>query len=353
MDTINILVTGAGAPGIMGTLDAIGKLEEKVKIIGVDISEDSVGKYLVDEFAVVPKPDTKEFIPVMIDLVKKYKVNVIVPQVTRELEPLAKNKALFAKENCVVLVNDYEALQTLNSKYLLLEAFKEAGITTPNYELVKTKEELKAYCTKQKYPENRVVVKLPISNGMRGLKILSEDISKKELFYDKPGDVYEDLDSFLNYFSDEDFPELLATEYLPGKEVTVDCLAKDGKSYIVLPRSRDKIRTGITFQGEAVKDEDIITQCEKIIKHLSLSHMFGFQFKYDTNGKPLLLESNPRVQGTMALSSYCNANVIKGAIQLALGKKLDTSQEDIEWNVRITRYWGGVMDKNGEYKGKF
>jgi carbamoyl-phosphate synthase large subunit len=50
--SINILVTGAGAPGIRGTLCALRRNPDGVKVraIGVDTKRDVVGRFLVDQF---------------------------------------------------------------------------------------------------------------------------------------------------------------------------------------------------------------------------------------------------------------------------------------------------------------
>ena len=29
------------------------------------------------------------------------------------------------------------------------------------------------------------------------------------------------------------------------------------------------------------------------------------------------------------------------------------NQQNIDWQVRVTRYWGGIIDKNSNFKGKF
>ncbi len=353
MDTLNIIITGVGAPGTVGTIHSIKDIKN-IRIIGVDVDPDAAGKHVVDKFFPIPSAtEEDQFIKELLTITKKEKVSLIIPQVTAELLPLSRNKAIFKKEGCTILVNNEKNINILNNKYLLLETFKKAGLPTPQYKLIRRKEDLKQAAQELGYPKKRVVAKIPISNSMRGLRILAADIKKEKLFFEKPIGIYEDLRSFINYFTKENFPELLLTEYLPGKEITVDCLADNGEPIIIMPRMRNKIRTGITFQGTSIKEENIIKQCERIIKYLRLSHMFGFQFKYSEKGEPIILECNPRVQGTMVLSSYCNANVIKGAIDLISKKKTNLRQENISWGTRISRYWGGIIDHQGTYKGKF
>ncbi len=354
MSSYNVLITGIGAPGALGTLECLKDCKYIGKIIGVDTDENAVGKYFVDSFFTIPSPDKADFIEQLLKIVEREKVSVILPQVTKELSKLAQVKESFQEKGCAVLVNDFDSLEILNNKYLLLETMKKIGLQTPRYSLVVTKKELIACAEDFGYPENNIVVKLPVSNGMRGVRILTEKKSNYDLFmYHKPDAAYATLESFLHYFTDSNFPELLVMEYLPGEEYTVDCLADNGTPVIVVPRSRDKIRTGITFQGISQNDKEIIECVSSIISSMKLSHMIGFQFKRDEKGHFKMLECNPRIQGTMVFSHYCNANVIKGALDIALFKKTDYSQNSIRWGVRLTRYFGGIVDYEGKLVGRF
>lgn len=57
MNRINILVSGAGAPGIVGTIYSLRNNSDNrpVKIFTTDIKNEVVGKYLSDEFFVIPR----------------------------------------------------------------------------------------------------------------------------------------------------------------------------------------------------------------------------------------------------------------------------------------------------------
>lgn len=137
---------------------------------------------------------------------------------------------------------------------------------------------------------------------------------------------------------------MIVTEYLPGEEYTVDVIRK-GKLMTVIPRKRDLIRSGITFNGSVENNLEIINYSKKLAENLNLEYCFGFQFKLDENNIPKILESNPRVQGTMVLSTIAGANIIFSSVKLLLGEKIP--EFNIDWNSKIFRYWGGV----GLYKG--
>jgi carbamoyl-phosphate synthase large subunit len=100
------------------------------------------------------------------------------------------------------------------------------------------------------------------------------------------------------------------------------------------------MKSGITFHGTAEKNDAIIEYSKKLSEKLQLEYAFGFQFKNDDNNIPKLLECNPRIQGTMVLSTFAGANIIYGAVQRALNEPVSSS--DIKWGTRIMRYWGGI-----------
>ena len=51
-----ILITGAGAPGIRGTLYALRQGDRPVYTVGTDVNEWAVGQHLTDAFHPVPPP---------------------------------------------------------------------------------------------------------------------------------------------------------------------------------------------------------------------------------------------------------------------------------------------------------
>jgi carbamoyl-phosphate synthase large subunit len=129
-------------------------------------------------------------------------------------------------------------------------------------------------------------------------------------------------------------------EYLPGTEYTVDILSDKKRTRVVVPRRRDVIRTGITFEGTVEKDIEIIDYSTKLTEIMGLEYAYGFQFKRDEDGIAKILECNPRIQGTMVLSTLAGANIIYGAVKLALGE--GSPEYDVKWGTRLLRYWGGV-----------
>jgi carbamoyl-phosphate synthase large subunit len=346
-NALRILITGVGAPGIMGTVYSLKNNYDKrqIYLVGTDINVDAVGKYFCDSFYDLPAAnDEDNYLDSLIKICIKEKINVVIPQNTRELLILARNTQKFIDTGTHVLVSSFEAIKNANDKYELMKICKTCGIPVADFMMVTESKKLVNAAKKLGWPEKKIVVKPPSSNGQRGVRIIDEKRDLKKAFYnEKPSNLHTTLND-LERVLGSTFPELIVTEYLPGEEYSVDVIRK-GKLMTVIPRKRDLIRSGITFNGSVENNQEIINYSKKLAENLNLEYCFGFQFKLDENNIPKILESNPRVQGTMVLSTIAGANIIYSSVKLLLGEKIP--ELNIDWNSKIFRYWGGV----GLYKG--
>ncbi len=343
---LRILITGVGAPGIMGTVYSLKSNYDKrqIYLVGTDINTDAVGKHFCNSFYVLPvASDTDNYLDSLLKICIKEKINIIVPQNTRELLILAGNTQKFIDTGTLVLISSLEAIKKANDKYELMKICRTCGIPVAKFEKVTNFKKLLNAAKGLGWPEKNIVVKPPSSNGQRGVRIIDEKRDLKKAFYnDKPSNLYTTLND-LERVLGSTFPELIVTEYLPGEEYTVDVIRK-GKLMTAIPRKRDLIRSGITFNGSVENNLEIINYSKKLAENLNLKYCFGFQFKLDENNIPKILDSNPRVQGTMVLSTIAGANIIYSSVKLLLGE--DIPEFNIDWNSKILRFWGGIGLKN-------
>ncbi len=284
--SFNILITGAGSPGIVGI---IKHLKGFYKVIGVDADPEAIGFKFCDNFYTVPSAKDKEFIPALLKICLEEKIKVVFPKVTAELKCLSAAKKQFEEIGTIILISDRPAILMANDKYRLYKRMSKCGIPVPKYFLA----------------EDRFCSKPVVGSGGDGFKI-----------YDG---------------------KALVMEYLPGDEYSVDILADDGEALTVVPRLRKKVKAGVSVVGEVVKNDKVIELSEKIVKKLKLHGIVGLQFKNDKNGNPVLLECNPRIQGTIMLSEKAGAKIFNNAVNLATGKPIEA--ETIREGTKMFRYW--------------
>ncbi|MGB7847711.1 MAG: ATP-grasp domain-containing protein [Candidatus Acidiferrum sp.] len=323
MNAIPILVTGAGAPGLPGTLYALRKNPDgrAVRVIGVDIDAGAVGRFLVDEFFQIPAPEDANYPHELLRVCRENSVAIVLPQTTREIIRLSKCKELFERQGVRVMVSNSLAIEIANNKWTLIEKFKELGLPRPGARLSHSEDELVSFVRDFGYPKCPVVVKPPVSNGMRGVRILqSEPWNVARFLAEKPDGLEISLEELLRMLRrGPGWPELIVMEYLPGPEYTVDAFIGSNLS-IAMPRLRESIRSGITFRSRSEFREDISNYTLCAAKNIGLIYAFGFQFKLDERGIPKVLESNPRIQGTMVASVFSGANLIWYGVKELLGE---------------------------------
>ena len=353
-----VLVTGVGAPGVKGTVYSLRHNNDgtNVKIVGVDQRSEAVGRYFIDSFYTVPSANDESYVPRLLEISKEEGVAVIFPQTTREIAVLSKAKDAFESQGVKLVVSSAEAIETANNKWKLLELFARLGLPHPRFRLALNIRELEEAAEKLGYPGKPVVVKPPVSNGMRAVRVLMEDYwNPRRFLEEKPNGLITTLGELKRVFQDqeEEMPVLLVSEYLPGPEYSVDGF-QGRHAFAALPRLRKSIRSGISFEAVLENRVDIVFQTKKIAGALGLQYAFGFQFKLDKDGVPKVLECNPRVQGTMIVSTLAGLNLIWWSVREALGHPV--KEEEVllalrraqDANVAFYRYWGGVGTVDGQ-----
>jgi carbamoyl-phosphate synthase large subunit len=341
---LSVLLTGAGAPGTRGTLYALRNNPDGIKIrtVGTDAKAGGIGRLWMDAFYQVPAPEEQSYVEALLSICKAEAVDLVIPQTTREIVAFARHKAAFEAAGARVMVADLPAIDVANHKWQLLKICERLNLPHPTYHLARSGAELIECAARLGYPGNPVVVKPPVSNGMRGFRILREgawDVAR--FLAEKPSGVEVTLEELLTVLGrGAVWPDLLVTEYLPGAEYSVDAFA-GSKVSVAVPRLRKAIRSGISFENELEYREDLIKYTLTLGQQIGLKYAFGFQFKLDCDGVAKVLECNPRIQGTMVASLFSGVNVIWMGVKEALGEPPETVPDRLQ-TASFHRFWGGV-----------
>jgi carbamoyl-phosphate synthase large subunit len=336
-------MTGAGAPGAAGIIHCL-KQDPSIMLTVADADPNAVGRYLNDNFIAIPKAGDDSFIEKVMDICKSRKINVILPLVTKELFPFSKNIRSFGSSGISIIVSSEEAIATANNKSECYRFLQKNGIDVPSFFIVRTVEEFIHAASALGHPQLSFCFKPSISNGSRGVRIVDDSFDESfHLFHEKPYNLHISYAHALSILSSKPFPELLVSDYLPGPEFSIDCLANNGRAIAVVPRLRKKTINGISVQGEFINDEAIITYCRKIIECIGLHGNIGLQVKMSKENKPLLLEINPRVQGTIVAALGAGVNLPVLAVRQACGLPIDEKDLRINWGTAFSRYWNEVF----------
>lgn len=341
--TIRVLMTGGGAPGAAGILKCLQQ-DSAIEVVVADASPDSVGRYLNPVFELIPKATDDTFIESIERLCQKHNINVILPLVTRELFAFSEHKQAFAQKGIKVIVSAYEQLSIANDKGKLYTQLQAAGILTPQFSIAATVEELKQAVTQLGYPNKTVCFKPCVSNGMRGFRIIDDAKDEFDLLFNyKPTSEYIKLEKAIEILSSRPFPPLLVSEFLPGEEYTIDCLAQNGNCLLAIPRLRKKMVQGISVAGVIENNAEIINYCKQIIECCQLHGPIGVQVKRAVDGTFKILEINPRVQGTTVALLGAGVNLPLLAVKQETGETINPDEIAVKWGTQFTRHWTEVF----------
>ena len=366
-----VLMTGAGAPGGIGTLKCLKK-DKNIRLFVGDANPMANGRFLnKSRFLTLKKATDPDFIPHILELSIQHKIQVILPLVTLELFKFAENKALFEENGIKIIVSDKKDLDIANNKSRLYEHLTAHNILTPQCKVVKQgdlKGFLKTFADLG-FPKKPLCVKPSVSNGSRGVRIVDNSVDKYDLLFNqKPNSLYISFDEIVEILtqaqaprpskgeqivdklplwgsgglgSDLGFPELLVSEVLPDEEYTVDTIVNHGKPILILPRLRKKTNNGISVEGQFFENQEIIDYSFKILASLNLHGPIGIQVKKAEEGRFKILEINPRIQGTSVAAMGLGINLPLIAVKQEVDEPFEIPP--IRWGTSFSRYYQEVF----------
>lgn len=347
--TITVLLTGAGAPGMPGVLICLRSVPNALRLVGVDMDPNAPSRTDFDAFYTVPAAHDDNFIPNVLEIAEKEKVDIVFPCVTRELAKFAEARGVFAEKGIIVATMDPYTIDVANNKGKLLTATKEAGLPTAEFYLANTVEEVEVAFEKLGYPQRAVCVKAVEGNGSRAVRIVDANISMSNLFFnEKPNCMYISKHDLMELLRETPkFPkELMLMQALPGDEYAVDLVTKNGEVLAYLCRKGMQVVSSNQTISVVVDEPDVIAQCAKVVSLLKLSGNIGFDLKCDENGNAYILEINPRLTGGIVTCLAAGANMPWLGICSWLG--MDITQPNLRIGVKMQRYWNErFYDENG------
>ena len=318
-------MTGAGSPGGPGIIQALKK-NTQINLHIADANPNASGRYMSMDcpFHLLPMANSKNFITKLLDICIKEKISVLLPLVTKELFELSSQKKKFLEKGIKIIVSDEDSLFLINNKCLLYQHLKNNNVDVPKYFIANNKDQLKESVIKLNYEKVPVVIKPCIGNGSRGVRVLDGNADRYDmLFNQKPNSIFSTLEEVITSIGDKKIPPIVVSEYLPGTELTIDTIVDNGTLLDCLIRTRNTINSGISTSGNFIKDKEVFNYINKIVSCIpGLKGPIGFQVKKSAKGKYLLLESNPRIQGTSVASLGLGINLPVRVIDQALGNNL-------------------------------
>ena len=321
MRDVTVLITACGNVYMPGTASSIkNNGERNVRLIGADMNHDDTILQMFDQYYQVPRGDDPSYADAILDICRKEHVDVVIPIMSVELVTLAQNAEKFAEAGVALSVSDLEPLKIANDKLALLKFMQENGIPTARFCEVNCVEDVDKALETVGVP---VVFKTTEGSGSRGMRIIDPSKSRFViLFHEKPTSAYVTLQDFKETLQEGDMPQMLAMEYLPGHEYTVDMLCDKGKVLYSLCRRGLNVQTSIILDGIVEDKPEITNLCNQVAEKLKLTGNIGFDVKERADGTPVIMECNPRATAGVSEFAASGVNLLYLNIKRCLGEEI-------------------------------
>ncbi|MDD5935651.1 MAG: ATP-grasp domain-containing protein [Clostridiales bacterium] len=286
--------------------------ETEIIVIGSNQRKHSVIQNACDEWYEEPALDGEEYIHFCLQFCQEHQIDVFIPR--RKLVDISKHIEQFKKIGVKVMVDPYERIQSLNNKELAYQLFQgHPRIKVPEHIIVRSVEEFqKAYDILSKQYE-KVCFKLVQDEGGMSFRVIDNSVDIANALNVYPSTKISLKVALQALKERKEFKEIMMMPYLPGYEISVDCL-KTVDGIIAVPRKKGPSR------DESIEfDEDILQMCYDILEVVPLEYPCNIQFKY-LDQIPYFLEVNTRMSGGIQMGCLAaGVNIPNIALNKLLG----------------------------------
>lgn len=317
--TTTVLVTCLGGTLSGALVRALTEQEQlPLRVLGADCSAHPAAASEVESCHQVPSGSSADYVPRLLELCRREGVQVILPGADEEVEAIAAQRGLFTQAGVACAVPPVETVRLLRHKGRVMQRLQDAGVPVAPWGLVRTAAELREAAGRLGYPERLVVVKPCTGRGGRGAIVLDARCQALPSLLAERGSVRLRLEDIVRFMPGAPL-ELLVMAYLPGDAYDADVLAHGGAVRCLALRRRYNSK-GIPFTGcITVDDPALARKVRATAAALALDGCADVDLACDADGRPQVLEVNPRLSGSVVGAIAAGVHVPLEAVRWALG----------------------------------
>ena len=313
--TVRLLLTCVGrrVELVRAFRRAAEKLRIELEIHGADSSCLSPAIHLVDRAYVVPPIASGKYIDALAEIVRRKRIDLLIPLIDSELPTIAGARDLFADLGCIALISSPGVIQICRDKLATFDALRQAAIDTPD--TWSWEDALRR--RRHRFP---YYLKPRAGSAAIGNYVV-RNVDQLRVF----GSVVK---------------EPIVQEFVEGSEYTLDVYTGlDGRPRCVVPRKRLEVRTGEVSKALIVKDRAIMTVGRRVAETLGECRgVVTVQCIVTSDRRIRVIEINPRFGGGAPLSIHAGADFPKWVLQELLGRRLRINPTGFRDDVAMLRY---------------
>lgn len=297
----NILVTGVGAIIGYGIIDSLKKSKYNLKIVGMDIYNDAIGKQFVDCFEQAILASDSNYLEFLKSIIIKYSIDLVFFSTEQEIDRVINNQSFFSELNVKFVLNSSQLHDIAKDKwmtYLKLKQYKFATIRT---------------CIEGEFNELSEQLGIPMLLKPRN-SYASKGICK----------IYDSDD--LSYWKRKLQSNFMVQQIVGdiNCEYTAATFGLgDGKCSGKIILNRKLSGEGATAKAKVVYIKQLEDEMDKLVEIFKPTGPTNFQFMFH-NDKFLLLEINPRISSSVSIRSAFGYNEAEMCIRYYLENEIPT-----------------------------
>jgi carbamoyl-phosphate synthase large subunit len=322
--TATVLVSSAGrrVELLRGFRRALASLGVAGRVIATDASWYSSAFHDADDAFLVPRLDSPDYVPALLDLCGREHVALVVPTIDTEMAAWVAGRDRFTAVGTTIALSgdgvvDIAADKQLTHDWLVANGFPTVAQASPEAVLADPGAWPFPLVAKPRFGSAGIGVGV-----VRDAAELAVAVSRPEL------------------------GEMVVQKLAPGREHTIDVLAdREGRCVCAVPRRRIEVRSGEVSKGVTVRSPELQGLAARVCE--ALPGAFGTitiqVFVGDAPGELAVIEINARYGGGFPLALEAGADFPRWQLEELLGLPSTASPDGWRDGLVMLRYDAAVF----------
>ena len=265
-----------------------------LQIYGADMSMSAPALMYCHKKVQVCRISDSSYIPQLVEICKREKIDLLIPTIDTDLLLLAQNKRLFEEIGTRVLISDPDKIKICRDKRYTAAYFEKCGLHSPE---------------PVDFVDNY--------QGTFPCFIKPKDGSSSIHAY-----RVESAEELREYA--ERVPDYIIQPFIEGREYTIDIFCDfNGDPVFITPRERLAVRSGEVLKTQIVQDARMIEESRKLIADYKPCGPITVQLiRQKETQTDYFIEINPRFGGGAPLSMKAGADAIAKKFEERFGKSV-------------------------------
>lgn len=286
------------------------RLGVSLELFATDACDSAPATYFCDGTFIAPPIRDEAYIPFLLALCKKEKIDALIPTIDTDLLILSKNKQAFANVGTRVFVANPDKVALCRDKRLTSDYFTSLGLYAP-----------------------KAVANINDYDGGFPAFIKPKDGSSSINAY--KANTFDELKGYA-----ERIGEYVVQPFAEGIEYTVDIFCDiEGNPVYITPRIRLAVRAGEVLKTQIRQEPSIIAEMKTLISDFKPSGAITVQLiRSEQMGQNAYIEINPRFGGGAPLSIKAGANAPEAMLRILQGECVPYQEGAAEDGATYSRF---------------